>query len=55
MTYERALKALNENLAAFRAAGDDDAVKATLFMKEALLKEMGAEVSKDYIKIYGDA
>ena len=55
MTYERALKALNENLAAFRAAGVDDAVKATLFMKEALLKEMGAEVAKDYIKIYGDA
>ena len=55
MTYERALKAVNENLEKFRAAGDDRAVKATLVMKEAIFKEMGAEVAKDYIKIYGDA
>jgi|TARA_B100000073_G_scaffold262054_1_gene221746 hypothetical protein len=55
MTYEGALKAINANLEKFRVEGDDRAVKATLVMKEAILKEMGAEVAKDYIKIYGDA
>ncbi len=55
MTYERALKAINANLEKYRVEGDDSAVKATLFMKEAILKEMGAEVAKDYIEIYGDA
>lgn len=55
MTYEGALKAINANLEKFRVEGDDRAVEATLVMKEAILKEMGAEVAKDYIKIYGDA
>ena len=55
MTYEGALKAINANLEKFRVEGDDRAVKATLVMKEALLKEMGAEVAKEYIKLYGDA
>jgi hypothetical protein len=55
MTYEGALKAINANLEKFRVEGDDRAVKATLVMKEAILKEMGAEVAKDYIEIYGDA
>jgi len=55
MTYEGALKAINANLEKFRVEGDDRAVEATLVMKEAILKEMGAEVAKDYIEIYGDA
>ena len=55
MTYKEALIAIEENLKKHRAMGDDRAVKATLVMKEAILKEMGAEVAKDYIKIYGGA
>ena len=52
--YEYALKALNDNLDEFRAAGDIKAVESTLVLKEAVLKEMGAKIAKDYIEIYGD-
>ena len=55
MTYERALKAINANLEKFRVEGDIKAFNATKVMKTKILKEMGAEVAKEYVKLFGDA
>jgi hypothetical protein len=53
MTYEKALIAINKNLDEFRAAGDIRAFNATKVMKTEILKEMGEEVAKEYIELFG--
>lgn len=62
MTLEEKLIAVNKNLDEFRAAGDIKAFDATklhlqslLVMKTEILKEMGAEVAKDYVELFGKA
>ena len=53
MTLEEMLIALNKNLDEFRVAGDIEAFNATKVMKTEILKEMGAEVAKEYIELFG--
>jgi len=54
MTYEGALKAINENLEKFRVAGDIEAFNATKVMKAEIIEKMGTEVAKEYVKLFGD-
>tara|TARA_B100000123_G_C25689588_1_gene410159 strand:- start:396 stop:563 length:168 start_codon:yes stop_codon:yes gene_type:complete len=54
MTYENALKAINENLEKFRVAGDIEAFNATKVMKAEIIEKMGTEVAKEYVKLFGD-
>ena len=53
MTLEDMLMAVNKNLDEFRAAGDIKAFNATKVMKTEILKEMGAEVAKEYVELFG--
>ena len=53
MTLEEMLMAVNKNLDEFRAAGDIKAFNATKVMKTEILKEMGAEVAKEYVELFG--
>lgn len=53
MSYEEALKAINENLEAHRVSGDTRAFNATMTMKKEILELMGIECAKEYVKIYG--
>ena len=53
MTLEDMLIAVNKNLDEFRAAGDIKAFNATKVMKTEILKEMGAEVAKEYVELFG--
>lgn len=46
------LRALNANIAYFEMKNDTRALQATLVAKNALLKFMGEECAKDYIKTY---
>ena len=54
MTYEGALKAINENLEKFRVAGDIEAFNAAKVMKAEIVEKMGTEVAKEYVKLFGD-
>ena len=54
MTYEDALKAINENLEKFRVAGDIEAFNAAKVMKAEIIEKMGTEVAKEYVKLFGD-
>ena len=53
MTYEKALIAINEDLDKARA--DNDLIKFydAKIAKHVLLKEMGEEVAKEYIELFG--
>jgi hypothetical protein len=53
MTLEEMLMAVNKNLDEFRVAGDIKAFNATKVMKTEILKEMGAEVAKEYVELFG--
>ena len=53
MTLEEMLMAVNKNLDEFRASGDIKAFNATKVMKTEILKEMGAEVAKEYVELFG--
>ena len=53
MTLEEMLIAVNKNLDEFRVAGDIKAFNATKVMKTGILKEMGAEVAKEYVELFG--
>ena len=53
MTLEEMLIAVNKNLDEFRVSGDIKAFNATKVMKTGILKEMGAEVAKEYIELFG--
>ena len=55
MTYESALKIINEKLEKFRVAGDIEAFNATKAMKTEIVEKMGTEVAKEYVKLFGDA
>ena len=53
MTLEEMLIAVNKNLDEFRVAGDIKAFNATKVMKTEIIKEMGAEVAKEYVELFG--
>ena len=55
MTYEDALKAINEKLEKFRVAGDIEAFNDYKILKIQIVEKMGAEVAKEYVKLFGDA
>ena len=53
MTYEKALNALNEDLEKARADNDLTKFYDIKIAKHVLLKEMGEEVAKEYIELFG--
>ena len=53
MTYEKALNALNEDLEKARADNDLTKFYDIKLAKHVLLKEMGEEVAKEYIELFG--
>ena len=53
MTYEKALIALNEDLEKARADNDLTKFYDIKIAKHVLLKEMGEEVAKEYIELFG--
>ena len=53
MTYEKALIAINEDLDKARADNDLTKFYDAKIAKHVLLKEMGEEVAKEYIKLFG--
>ena len=53
MTYEKSLNALNEDLEKARADNDLTKFYDIKIAKHVLLKEMGEEVAKEYIELFG--
>ena len=53
MTYEKELNALNEDLEKARADNDLTKFYDIKIAKHVLLKEMGEEVAKEYIELFG--
>ena len=53
MTYEKALIELNEDLEKARADNDLTKFYDIKLAKHVLLKEMGEEVAKEYIELFG--
>ena len=53
MTYEKALNALNEDLEKARADNDLTKFYDIKIAKHVLLKEMGEEIAKEYIELFG--
>ena len=53
MTYEKALIAINEDLDKARADNDLTKFYDIKIAKHVLLKEMGEEVAKEYIELFG--
>ena len=53
MTYEKALNALNEDLEKARADNDLTKFYDIKIAKHVLLKEMGEEVAKEYVELFG--
>ena len=53
MTYEKALIELNEDLEKARADNDLTKFYDIKIAKHVLLKEMGEEVAKEYIELFG--
>ena len=53
MIAEDAVVNMDKNLDRIRAAGDIKAFNATKVMKTEILKEMGAEVAKEYVELFG--
>ena len=53
MTYEKALIAINLDLEKARADNDLTKFYDAKIAKHVLLKEMGEEVAKEYIELFG--
>ena len=53
MTYEKALTELNEDLEKARADNDLTKFYDIKIAKHVLLKEMGEEVAKEYVELFG--
>ena len=53
MTYEKALIAINKDLEKARADNDLTKFYDIKIAKHVLLKEMGEEVAKEYVELFG--
>ena len=53
MSYEKALKAIDELLEEHRVSGDTLAFEATMKMRKTILELIGIDVAKEYVKRYG--